>query len=136
MSKNQKLWLAWGFLYLASTFWGFIPNPQGLVYALFLLTGLGFFVPPGMLIYESIQKKDQKTLKRIRLISLLSLVLTVVLIVLNFLSVRASLAWGQVLYGLLIIVSAPMVCSQIWVISLFGWACLLITCLEFEEKMF
>ena len=134
MTKNQKLWLAWGFFYLASTFWGFIPNPPGVVYALFLLTGLGFFVPPGMLIYRAIQRSDRKILKQIALISLLSLILTVVLIVLNFLSVRASLAWGNVLYWLLIIVSAPMVCTQIWVISLFGWACLLMTCLMYLKK--
>lgn len=134
MSKNQKIWLAWGFFYLASTFWGFIPNPPGIVYALFLFTGLGFFVPPGMLIYEAIQKQDRKTLKRIAILSLLSLVLTMVMIVLNFLSVRASLAWGQVLYGLLIVVSAPMVCIQVWVLSLFGWACLLMICLMFLKK--
>ena len=34
---------------------------------------------------------------------------------------------GNFLYQVLIIVSSPMVCSRHWALSLFLWACLLIT---------
>jgi hypothetical protein len=64
---------------------------------------------------------------------LLSLGLTVLAIVLNFFSANGSAAWGIVAWWFLLLVSTPMVCSQIWVISLFLWAFLLmgtITCLR------
>ena len=30
---------------------------------------------------------------------------------------------GDVLYAVLILVSVPMVCCRVWILSLFGWAC-------------
>ena len=95
---------------------------------------LGFFVPPAFLIYEAVQNKRPKTLRIIRNLSLISLGLTLVTILLNFLSFQASEAWGLVLYWLLILVSTPMICSQVWVIGLFGWAMLLFTCLTYLKK--
>lgn len=62
----------------------------------------------------------------IRNLALTSLVLTVALIMANFFSLMAPEGLGNALYVLLVIVSAPMVCSQYWVLSLFGWACLML----------
>ena len=56
------------------------------------------------------------------------------MIVLNFASVEASAEWGLALNVLLVLVSTPMVCSQVWVIGLFGWAVLLFTCLTYLKK--
>ena len=73
-------------------------------------------------------------MRTIRNLSVASLALTLVLLVVNFLSVGASKAAGDVLYVLLIILSAPMVCGQVWVLSLFLWACLLMVCLKYRKE--
>lgn len=134
MNKTKKYWIAWGILYLTCTLWGFIPSPDGALYWLLLLTSLGFFIPPGLLLHHAIGKGDRNTVKIIRNLSVLSLTVTTVTIVLNFLSANSSDAAGTVLYWLLIIVSTPMVCSQIWVLSLFGWAVLLMSALLHPKK--
>ena len=133
--KNTKLfWILWAVSYVICTVCGFFPIAPGALSGLFLLLSLGFFVPPGFLIYHAVQNRQPKILKIIRNLSLISLGLTLVAILLNFVSIQAGEAWGLVLYWLLILVSAPMVCSQVWVVGLFGWACLLMVCLKFLKK--
>ena len=71
-----------------------------------------------------IRKKDRKTVLTVRIISICSLALTVIVFCANV----AAAAVGTVSYflnDLLNVVSAPMLCSQYWVLSLFCWACLL-----------
>ena len=60
-------------------------------------------------------------------LSALSLGLTLLALILNLLSALGSATLGNVLYGILIVVSSPMVCSGFWALSLFLWACLLLT---------
>ncbi len=134
MNKTKKYWIAWGILYLTCTLWGFIPSPDSALFWLLLLTSLGFFIPPGLLLHHAIRGGDRGTVKLIRRLSILSLSVTTVTIVLNFLSANSSDAVGTVLYWLLIIVSTPMVCSQVWVLSLFGWAVLLMSTLFHQKK--
>ena len=134
MSKTKKLWIFWGIAYLLCTVCAFFPVTPGALAGLFLLLSLGFFVPPAFLIFEAVQEKQPKILKIIRNLSLFSLGLTLAAILLNFLSIQASDGWGMVLYWLLILVSTPMVCSQVWVVGLFGWACLLMVCLKYLKK--
>lgn len=119
--KTKNLWLVWLYLFLFCCIIGFIPNPTGLVKALMILTGIGFFVPGALLLV----RKEEKTTRWIRLISILSLVLTTVSIILNFASALMPALWGTVFYILMGILSTPMFCGQIWIISLFGWASLL-----------
>lgn len=134
MTKTAKLWFAWGLYYLLCAILGFISNPQGVIYGLLFLISLGFFVPGGMLVFHAFGAGDQKTLRIVRLISLLSLGFTVVLILLNFMTAQYSSAVGTALYWLLIIVSTPMVCSQVWIVSLFGWAFLLMASITYLKK--
>ena len=79
-------------------------------------------------------KRKILTLVLAAILFLLSLGLTLASILLNFLSIQASKDWGLVLNWILILVSTPMVCSQIWVLGLFGWACLLMVCLKYLRK--
>ena len=134
MSKMKKLWIIWAAAYVICTVCAFFPVAQGALTGLFLLLSLGFFVPPGFLVYEAVQNRHPKTLRIIRNLSLLSLGLTLLAILLNFVAFEASRAWGLVLYWLLILVSTPMICSQVWVVGLFGWAVLLMTSLKFLKK--
>lgn len=119
--KTKRLWLAWLYLFALCAALGFIPQPYGLVKALLVIAAVCFFIPGILLVV----KGSKKTTKKIMLISGLSLVLTTVLIILNFASALMSELWGNVFYILMGILSTPMLCSQFWVLSLFGWACLL-----------
>ena len=133
MTKTKKLWIVWAVLYCLCAGLSFIPTVSGALSGLMLLLAICFFVPGLLLILEGKSRRDIALLKKVRLVCFLSLGLTLAGILLNFLSVKGSAAWGTVAYWFLILVSTPMVCAQIWLISLFLWACLLmasITCLR------
>ena len=131
---NRKLAITWAFLYGVTAALGFVPNPDKLLSFVMILLSLGFFVPPGILVYRAVTRRDNELLKTLRNISLVSLGLTLVFLVANFLTYNASTALGTAMYWLLILVSAPMICSQLWVVPLFGWACLLMICLDKGRK--
>lgn len=119
--KMKNLWLTWLYLFCFCCILGFIPEPPEFVKALLVMLGTCFFIPGALLLI----KGGKKTVRSIRLISILSLVLTLVSIILNFSTVLMDSIWGTVCQILLGIVSTPMLCCQVWVISLFGWACLM-----------
>ena len=133
MIKTTKIWITWGALYVLCTALSFINNVTGALSGLMILLSIGFFIPGFLLIREGKKWRSSSLLKQLRLVSLLSLGLTVLAIVLNFFSAQGSAAWGIAAYWFLILVSTPMICGQIWLISLFLWACLLmysIACLK------
>lgn len=123
--KEKILYCIWGGLFILCAGLGFIPNPTGVGKGILVLIALLFFVPGGMILADGIRFGDRKGVLRIRWISIGSLLLTVGFLIANFCSVGASDAVGNTLYELLVIVSAPMICSQYWVLSLFLWSCLL-----------
>ena len=123
---NKKLlYLLWAGLFILCACCGFIPQPEGSPAVLMTICALLFFLPPGLLLWDSGRQQDVHTLKLIRNLSALSLGLTLVLLVLNFLTVLRSEFLGSVLHYILVIVSSPMICSGHWAMSLFLWACLL-----------
>lgn len=126
MTKKTKraLLLAWGGLFILCAGLGFIQDSgvPGLLTCLAIL----FFVPGGALCVLGYREEDRKTLRLVRLLSVLSLGATLAILILNFLTVKMPDWLGDLLYGVLIVVSSPMVCGQIWIISLFLWACLLL----------
>lgn len=123
--KNRSLYILWGSLYILCALLGCIAHPQGLVKALLVMLSVLFFVPGGLLLYRGIHRNDKQQVCLIRNLSALSLGLTLLALIINFLSVAASELIGNISYGLLILVSSPMICSQYWFISLFLWGCLL-----------
>ncbi len=125
MSRKGKLAFAWAALYVICTVFGFIQTQNSFLQAIFALFSIGFFLPGGILLYEAVSEKDKTTVQCIRYISIASLVLTVLTLIGNVLTLPASDAVGNRMYGLLVIVSTPMISSQMWFISLFLWACLL-----------
>ena len=132
--RNKTLFFIWGGLFIFCGLLGFIHEPEGIVKALMVLSPIVFFVPGGMLLYLNKKTGNLRMIATVRILSLISLVVTLLLLVLNFLSGNATPAVGNFLYGLLVILSAPMVCSQDWFLSLFLWACLLMTALSFGKK--
>ena len=118
--SNKLLYVLWGVLFIICAGLGFMPD------ALFPAAAVLFFLPPAVLLYRAKKREDLACVKLICLLSALSLGITLVLLVCNVLSVAASETVGTLLYYLLVILSAPMVCSGYWVLSLFLWACLLV----------
>ena len=133
MSK-KILYYIWGGLFIFCGFLGFIPQPEGLLKVLLVVSSLVHFVPGGLLLYLGKKENDFGSIKVVRNLAMISLAVTLFLLVLNFLSGKASDAMGDFLYGLLVMLSAPMVCSQNWFLSLFLWACLMMTAISFRKK--
>lgn len=126
---NKKFLLSlWGLLLALCAGLGFIREPDGVVAWLLTMLAVASFVPPLLLVYRGKKRGDRGTLRLIRGLSAASLALTLVLLIANFLSVAASQTVGDILYGMLVVAATPMVCSQIWVLSLFLWAYLMISC--------
>ena len=132
--RNKTLWILWANAYFLCALLGFVPNPQGAIYALMVAAAVLFFLPPGILLYRAAKANDRKTLSRLRLISILWLSLTLLLIIINLATVGASAAMGTALYYFLVFFSSPMVCGQIWVLSLFLFALILTTSHHFLKK--
>ena len=124
MSK-RILYIAWALMYALCAGLGFIPNPKGMTYAILFIVALLFFIPPAILTYRAIKNKDIPEIKRLRNISLIWLILTLILLALNFLSVMFTEAAGLFLQGCLTVLSSPMICGRVWVVSIFLWGCLL-----------
>ena len=122
---NNTLFLLWAGLFALCAGLGFLPEPN----AFTTLAALAAFVPPGILLYRADQTGDSHTRTLIRNLSALSLGLTAVLLVLNFLTALSSEFLGNLVHGILVIVSSPMICSGHWAMSLFLWACLLMVSL-------
>ena len=122
--KELILYAIWLCLYILCVGLGTVDQMEGIGKVFFILTALIFFIPGIILLVMGIREKNKKTVLRVRMIAVCSLVLTVVLFCVNIVAAAAGRV-SPVLHDLLNLVSAPMFCSQYWVISLFGWASLL-----------
>lgn len=128
---NQKRYFAlWGGLFALCAGLGFFSEPDGLLKAVMVLLSLGFFVPGFLLLRDARQRGDRDVIKLIRNLAALSLLSTVILLIANFMSVMAGEILGTMLYYVLIIVSAPMICGQYWAVSLFLWAALMLSAVK------
>ena len=128
--RNRFLYALWGALFILCAGLGFIPESDGGLK--FLRTGLSilFFLPPALLIWKARQERNRAPLLLVRNLSIVSLSLSVALIIANFLTVFRSQLLGDILHGILVVVSSPMICGGHWAMSLFLWACLLIASLK------
>ena len=124
--KTKSVWLSWLYLFILCAVLGFIPAPTGIFKFLFVLVAAGFFVPGFILLVKADHRGEVKTVRLIRNIAIAALSVTTVLIMLNFLSATMSKAWGNVFYVMLVIFASPLICGQYWVLTLFGWACLMV----------
>ena len=134
--KQKTLLLVWAAMFLLCAGLGFIPLPTGGLKVFMVAMAVAFFIPPALLIYSSVNRKRpyRDMLLLIRNLSLFSLIATTVVLLLNFLSVTWPQFVGDGLYGLLVVISTPMVCGQYWLVSLFLWACLLMVSLKYLRK--
>ena len=124
-TKEMIAYILWVCLYILCVGLGTVEDVKGFGKVLFVLTALIFFLPGGYVLYLGIREKNKKMLLRVRIVAICSLVMTVGVFAANVIAVAASSQVGRNLYDLLNLVSAPMFCSQYWIISLFCWGCLL-----------
>ena len=124
MNKTSYYTL-WAGMFIICAGLSFVPAPTGFWKVFLILLSLGFFVPPAFLLQYLHKRGDKLHIRVVRNLAIASLGLTIFLILANFMSLMASEWVGNMLYVLLAIVSAPMICGQYWVLGLFGWACLL-----------
>ena len=133
--KKSSLMAVWGIFYIICAGLGFIPEPEGAVRIFLTVISVLFFVPPAILLYDAFSGRDRKTVLRIRRLSALSLGVTLALLIANLLAALTSEWLGTVLHVLLAICSAPMFCSNYWILSLFLWAVLLVSSMQkWKEK--
>ena len=124
-TKEIILYAAWLCLYILCVGLGTVETVEGIGKVFFVLTSLIFFLPGIFLLILGHRENNKKTLKRVRIISICSLGLTVIVFCLNIAAAANGQTMGSFLHDLLNLVSAPMFCARYWIISLFGWACLL-----------
>ena len=125
--SNKTLYIIWAGLYILCAALGFIPSPAPAASTAMTLLSIAFFIPGAVLLH-----RGQRL--QIRLISAVSLGLTVLCLVLNVWSVVMAEIDGQILYVMLGLLSAPMYCSRVWLLSLFLWACLLMGSIFRDKK--
>ena len=123
--KEIVAYAIWFCLYILCVGLGTVENVEGIGTVLFVLTSLIFFIPGVSLLVMGTKEKNKKMIRRVRIVAICSLSLTVVVFCANVIAVAASSSFGSFLNDLLNLVSAPMFCSQYWILSLFCWASLL-----------
>ena len=134
MKKNVLLGL-WAGLFMVCAVLGFVPQPAGVLKWLLAALGLVFFAPPTVLLHRARASGDRSAAVLVRNIAAASLGLTLVLLVANVLSLMGSETLGNVLNAVLAVVSVPMYCGQVWILSLFCWAFLMIGANKLAKQM-
>lgn len=137
MNTKRKVtvsYCVWLCLYILCVGLGTVEKVAGIGKVLFLLTSLIFFLPGVYLIWLGKREKNRKILLWVRICAICSLALTMIVFCANVIAVSAGAAVGRFLYDLLNLVSAPMLCAQYWILSIFLWACLLSASLMKTKK--
>lgn len=132
--KQKALFVLWGGLFILCAGLGFIPQPEGFLRGAMTAAALGFFLVGWLILYRADKTGDRDSLLLVRNLSLLSLGLTLLLLVFSFLTLNVSQWMGDLVHVILVIVSSPMICSGYWALSMFLWACLLLTARSYLKK--
>ena len=131
---KKSLYIAWAFMLLLCGLMGFVAVQGGPAYGVMIVLAVLCFVPPAILVYLCARDGSRADLRRIRNLSALSLGVTLALLVGNFFTIAAPAWVGDILYALLVVLSSPMICGQIWIISLLLWGALMWTCIHLLGK--
>ena len=123
----KMLYIAWAILFALTAVLGFIfPQAEGAGAKIALLViAAVFFLPPWVILRKTRAEGRRFHARLIGFLAAASIVLTAALLVLNLRSAGLGPALGQALNAALIIVSAPMVCSNFFALPIFLWGCLL-----------
>lgn len=124
--NDHILYTLWAAIFSLTAVLGLLfPEASGALRWVLTAVSVVFFVPPWMILTRAKGERNTKNIRLIRYLALASLGLTLVLLVLNLSSANHSDAMGLALNTALAIVSAPMLCSNFFVLPIFLWGCLL-----------
>ena len=123
----KTLYIAWAVLFALTAVLGFIfPQAEGAGAKIALLViAAVFFLPPWLILRKTRAEGRRFHARLIGFLAAASIVLTAALLVLNLMSPLWGESVGIALNAALVIVSAPMVCSNFYVLPLFLWGMLL-----------
>lgn len=129
--RYKPLYILWAVLFSLTALLGLLfPSAEGAAAALLLIISVIFFLPPWAILAKGRLEGNRKHVTLIRLLALASLAATLVLLCLNVMSVGMSEWMGNVLFSLLTVVCAPLVCSNLYIVPMFLWAALLMASLS------
>ena len=126
-TNYRLLYILWGALFALTAVLGFlfpdVSDPIGKA----ALTALSvmFFLPPWLILLRAKADGAKTHIQLIRLLALASVLLTLALLCLNLRTAGMGEALGNALNAALVIVSAPMVCSNFFVLPIFCWGTLM-----------
>ena len=123
----KSLYIAWAVLFALTAVLGFVfPQAEGAGVKLALLViAAVFFLPPWVILRKTRAEGRRFHARLIGFLAMASIVLTAALLVLNLMSPLWGESVGIALNAALVIVSAPMVCSNFYALPLFLWGMLL-----------
>ena len=123
----KTLYSAWAILFALTAVLGFIfPQAEGAGAKIALLViAAVFFLPPWVILRKTRAEGRRFHARLVGFLAMASIVLTAALLVLNLMSPLWGEAVGIALNAALVIVSAPMVCSNFYALPLFLWGMLL-----------
>ena len=123
----KPLYIAWAMMFALTAALGFAFPEVENGWARFglALVAILFFLPPGLVLAQAKAAGHRFHVRLVGYLALGSLLLTVVLLALTLISFIWSDALANALYAALVIVSSPMICSNLYAISLFLWGTLL-----------
>ena len=123
----KALYIAWAVMFAVTAVLGLlfpaVESPAGR-WAL-ALTAAVFFLPPWLILTKARQKNARFHIRLLRWLCIASLVLTAGLLIMNLRSAGLGNMLGTAMNAALTVVSAPMVCSNLFVLPIFLWGCLL-----------
>lgn len=132
--KYRPLYWIWGVLFVLTAVLGLLfpaaENTAGKA-ALMILSAV-FFLPPWLILVKARSENDGHHIRLVRYLSIASLAATLVFFCAAILSIRLSEAVGTFVHILMTVICAPLVCSNFYVLPMFGWATLLVG--SFEKK--
>ncbi len=133
--RYRMLYILWAGLFLLTAVLGLIfPAAEGIGKAVLRIISILFFLPPWLILEKARKEGCRRQRNVVRMFCAASLILTTVMLCLNILSAKHSDALGNALHWILTVVSAPMVCSNFYVLPLFLWAALLMFSFGRMEK--
>ena len=123
----KMLYIAWAMLFALTAVLGFIfPQAEGAPAKIALLViAAVFFLPPWLILGRSRAEGRRFHARLVGFLAAASIVLTATLLVLNLMSPLWNEQIGIALNAALVLVSAPMVCSNFYVLPLFLWGTLI-----------
>lgn len=131
--RKTILRICWGIGFILCACLGFIQQRSSALQGLLTALSVLFFLPPALSLFFAAREKDKGEAKLVRNLSGLSLGLTALALSLSIATAAGSEALVRLFNVLLTVVSAPMYCSGSWALSLFLWACLLLTGIKLSK---